>query len=210
MQQKEVFQEMENMKLNEVMKIFKEKKEKVEEKLIKLQDKVYRCGKKDGEWGYYPSDPYIIKNIVNFLSSQPYDSVAYDSTLSFCDLGSGAGILLAVLKDIFPKLTVKGFENERTLIKISKSILPENAIVYKDLMLIKEKDIKEYSILYSWEPMRDDEKLKKFFEVLAKAMNKNQLFIYIGSTYLEKSAFEKTGLTYFLNFHQFGVYKKAQ
>jgi hypothetical protein len=125
--------------------------------------------KNNGEWGYYINGrvaeialllrKYNLKNIV--------------------DLGSGSGILLLLLK--YLGFSVKGIEKEDKLIKISHLLYVETQ--KRDLLELKDTDIKSFDCIYMYEPIRDESLCVKFVEKLEQATHKGQYIFYCQAGY---------------------------
>lgn len=106
---------------------------------------------------------------------------------SIIDLGCGINILLNELKYFLYYLKIKGFENEKSLINISKKIYntnSENIIEKKDIISLTKSDITGYDVLYFWEPLIDRISCEKFVKNLIKQMNVGQIIIYQCSGYI--------------------------
>jgi hypothetical protein len=100
---------------------------------------------------------------------------------SIIDLGCGINILLNELKYFLYYLKIKGFENEKSLINISKKIYntnSENIIEKKDIISLTKSDVTGYDVLYFWEPLIDRISCEKFVNNLLKKMTVGQIIIY--------------------------------
>lgn len=102
---------------------------------------------------------------------------------SFVDLGSGPGLTLATVSLVTHIKNNVGFENEDSLVELAKKM---QFNVYKeDITTLKPEDIKDYQVVYFYEPIHDDEKCKIFIDNLCDIMYKGQLCIFqcAGSSY---------------------------
>lgn len=142
-------------------------------------DNVNYCRKENGEWGYY-------------ISHNPFAIIYYmqqNNLKSIVDLGSGAGILLQILRGY--GFSIKGFEIEDSLIKVATKLLGKNITHKKDILTLTEEDVKDSEVLYFWEPVAEDELAKKFVENLVNILSPTQTVLYYSSgaiaRYLESS-----------------------
>lgn len=124
----------------------------------------YRLKKNNQEFGYYISyDVYDIAVTLNKLKKT-----------KVIDLGCGAGILMQILNTL--GFRTKGFEIEDSLITRARFIT--NNIFKKDITEITTEDIKDYEVLYFWEPIPGDALSRKFVANLEKVMLPGQMIIY--------------------------------
>jgi hypothetical protein len=123
------------------------------------------------EYGYWPCR--YIKELL--------DIIKYFKIDSFCDLGSGMGMLSCIIGSV-AKIPVKGIEKEDVLLKIAertRSQLYNVGVHYRkgDLLKLKREDIEQYRALYFWEPISDTNLCLKFITRLVDIMDDKQIII---------------------------------
>lgn len=136
-----------------------------------LDSNIIYTTKKNGEFGYYVSDPSIAIEISSIMKLMKLYNI--------CDLGSGCGILIDILR-IFD-IMADGFEIEDSLINIEKNIFNNGSTYKKDLLSLSGNDLKKYDCLFFWEPFSDYKLCKRFVKVLERSCSKNQYIFYLRS-----------------------------
>lgn len=152
---------------------------------------------KNGQYKYY--------NNINVLSLIKF--LELNNIKSFLDLGCGAGILFKILNYYNNNLKLKGYEIEDNLIEICNKLNYYGSAVKKDILKLSIDDIKDYQVLYFWEPLYNTDLAKKFVTNLAKIIQPNQIIVYYQSgsigNYLEKNKkIEQLGI-----FYNYKIYK---
>ena len=124
-------------------------------------------GKNKGQYGYYISE--YCGSLVILMKRLKLKSLL--------DLGSGPGLILNPIKRNVPHSRCVGYEIEEELVNIGNSIsyLP---ILRKDILKITKEDIKDFQVIYFWEPLKDEVLAKKFVENLSKIVIPNQIICY--------------------------------
>jgi SAM-dependent methyltransferase len=140
-------------------------------KYNKLEDINFHAkvsGDNRGQWGYFVSrDVYPLLKLLERYNIS-----------SLCDLGSGVGIFLRALRDFaWFNLNVTGFEIEPLFVEIANDYFDVRTLK-KNILLLKQEEIKEFEVLYIYEPFTSDEVRDNFFDNLLNIMVKGQLFFY--------------------------------
>ena len=133
-------------------------------KILDPNFEVIYTGKKNGQWGYYPSK--MAPNVAILMRKYGLHSIV--------DLGSGAGLFLLTMKHL--GYETKGIEIEESLVKLSHSL--GISTQQKDILKLTKPDIKKFGCIYFWEPLRETALCEKFVENLAKVVTKGQYIIY--------------------------------
>ena len=120
----------------------------------------------DGEQFGYVLNPYV--GILYVLLKRLGKN-------SLIDLGSGAGLLLAILNAYDKELKLAGIEIEEELLVISDK-LHVNAY-NKDLLYLQAADIRDYEVVYFWEPFHNSDPGIKFANNLIDCMYPGQILI---------------------------------
>lgn len=146
-------------------------------------------GDNKGQWGYIQSRG--IGELIFLLNKLKIDSII--------DLGSGAGILLSIIKAFNPTIKTRGFEIEEELVNHSR-ISYGSPIYQKDILKITASDIRDHKALYFYEPLCDRDLCQKFVENLEQIVT-DQYLIYKPAgaiaEFLHKSkVFEHVGRQY--------------
>lgn len=130
-------------------------------------DYTVKTGKNKGQYGYYVSK-YCGCLAVLMKRLQ---------LTSLLDLGSGPGLILNPIKRNIPNSKCVGYEIENDLVNIGNCIsrLP---ILKKDILKITQEDIKDFQVIYFWEPLRDQQLAKRFVKNLSKIVVPNQVICY--------------------------------
>lgn len=141
------------------------------------------AGKEANEYGYI-----INSNLIHLC-----ETIKKLQIKSLMDLGCGMGILMKGILDVFPGLKIGGIDNEVLLIKVAESITQRHTKInfeVGDLTDMKDLGIDKYEALYFYEPIINEEQIKKFVSELEKYTVKGQYLIYISAgrirMYLEK------------------------
>jgi 2-polyprenyl-3-methyl-5-hydroxy-6-metoxy-1,4-benzoquinol methylase len=155
---------------------------------------------KNGQYKYY-NNPYVL-NLIKFLK--------LNNIKSFLDLGCGAGILFRILHIFNYELKLKGYEIEDNLIEICNRLNHTKPAVKKDILKLTIDDIKDYQVLYFWEPLCDRKLAEKFVTNLAKILQPNQIIVYyqsgsIGDFLVENKKIESMG-----NFYNYKIFRLKQ
>lgn len=132
------------------------------------------AGKESKEYGY----------IINSNLAHLCETVKKLQIKSLMDLGCGMGILMKGILDVFPGLKIGGIDNEVLLTKIAESITQchtKTSFEVGDLTDMKDLGIDKYEALYFYEPIINEEQVKKFVSELEKYTVKGQYLIYICS-----------------------------
>lgn len=124
----------------------------------------YRRKENNQEFGYYLT--YNVYDLAVTLNKLKKERVI--------DLGCGVGILMQVLNTL--GFRTKGFEIEDCLITRAGYIT--NNVHKKDITEITTEDIKDYEVLYFWEPIPGEALSRKFVENLEKVMLPGQMIVY--------------------------------
>lgn len=131
-------------------------------------DPVYQTkrGEREGEYGYYMSgfirDLYVIMNRLKLTK--------------LLDLGSGPMIGLMPLHN--RGIICKGFEIEDNFINLANRLLYYNSCVKKDILKITKSDIKDYEVIFFYEPFCSKKLSKQFIQNLSKIVSKEQIIVY--------------------------------
>jgi 2-polyprenyl-3-methyl-5-hydroxy-6-metoxy-1,4-benzoquinol methylase len=124
------------------------------------------------EFGYWPTR--YIKELL--------DVIKHFKIHSFCDLGSGMGLLSMLIASI-AKIPVKGIEIEDCLLEIAERTQASGfycaPLIYQkgNLLELKREQIKDYHALYFWEPINNSDLCLKFITNLVNIMDNKQIII---------------------------------
>ena len=129
-----------------------------------------REGKNKGQFGYYFNSHLI--DLLLFMWEYNLKSIV--------DLGAGVGHLIMILYEF--GFSVGGYEIEKDLIlegiKIHQSHILENCLKEKDILILTKIDLRQFEVIYFWEPFSDERLVKKFVDNLISRMKKNQYIAY--------------------------------
>lgn len=166
-----------------------------DEQKKELQNKLYRAKAthndvRPTEYGYYVSH-----HAVPIIS----EAVARLNVKSVIDLGIGMGFSMIVLHRMFPRLAIGGIDNEPLFLHILKRMTDAFLLKQKDLLTLNVHDIKDYDLIFSWEPFYDHDLSAQFARRLISRMKTGQILIYHsasgGSRSIIDQAVEKRILT---------------
>ena len=93
---------------------------------------------------------------------------------SICDLGCGAAFALKAMQVVDSYIDFYGYDNEPALINLSG----QNSCKVKDIIKLERSDIDENSLLYFWEPIKNNEMCKQFVNNLANIAYKGQIIMF--------------------------------
>lgn len=138
-------------------------------KTTDLKQIVYTTkGKNGDEWGYYVS--HNIGRLAVVLKKNKIKSLV--------DLGCGAGVLLRVLSMYVPYISLRGIDNEESLVSYCNRFMNHSA-KKGNILSLKREDIEHYQVIYFYEPLRSEKLAQQFVENLSKIVTKGQHIIYI-------------------------------
>jgi 2-polyprenyl-3-methyl-5-hydroxy-6-metoxy-1,4-benzoquinol methylase len=130
-------------------------------------------GNNQGQFGYYFNSG--IAGLIVFMLANEFSSVV--------DLGCGPGDTLQILEKY--GMRVKGFEIEPDFIRMSEQVYPSmTCIEQKDICKLDKVDIRDYQVIYFWEPISDYLQCKKFVSNLVEIMNSNQIIFMKPNGYI--------------------------
>ena len=155
---------------------------------------------KNGQYKYY-NNTYVL-NLIKFIK--------LNNIKSFLDLGCGAGILLKILHIFNYELKLKGYEIEDNLIEICNRLNYTKPAVKRDILKLTIDDIKDYQVLYFWEPLYDRKLAKKFVTNLAKILQPNQIIVYYQSGSIGDFLIQSKKIEYMGNFYNYKIFRLKQ
>ena len=133
-------------------------------------------GKGNGEWGY----------IINFHFGEVAAYMLENDFKTIIDLGAGVGHGIEILNLI--GLEARGYENEDELIMENAKFFGKKltllggdeslTIRKKDIMSLTTNDIKEFEVIYFWQPFKDEILLNKFLINLFEIISPNQTILF--------------------------------
>lgn len=132
----------------------------------------YQRKNEEKEFGYYISYSFGLLYIL-MMRLKIY---------SLFDIGSGPGLGLKAIDWYHDKksqpcrITLKGCDNELSFYAQGNNLSLN--IVLKDMTILTKEDIKNYKILYFYEPLIDRTLCNAFAENLSKIVNKKQIIVY--------------------------------
>jgi trans-aconitate methyltransferase len=97
---------------------------------------------------------------------------------SFIDLGCGAGVLLKILTMFIPDISVKGVDNEETLVQYCNKFMAFGT-KKRNILSLKREDIESYQVIYFYEPFTSRSMAQRFVENLSKIVTEGQYIIYM-------------------------------
>ena len=155
---------------------------------------------KNGQYKYY-NNSYVL-NLIKFLE--------INNINSFLDLGCGAGILLRMVNLYNINLKLKGYEIEDNLISICNKLNYKEPAIKKDILKLKVDDIKDYQVLYFWEPLYNKDLAKKFVTNLAKIIQPNQIIVYYQSGSISDYLIQNKKIEFLGNFYNYKIFRLKQ
>jgi hypothetical protein len=142
---------------------------------INHDGKLYK-NKNNGEWGY----------CINLDFGEVATYMLENNLKTIIDLGAGIGHGIEILNTM--GLQAKGYEIKDSLIKENAhffgkklTMLGANeslTIEKKDIMNLTKNDIKDFEVIYLWQPFKDKILLNKFFINLFKIISLNQIILF--------------------------------
>lgn len=144
-------------------------------------------GENGEEYGFYLLDR--ISSLVEVL-----DALKIKSML---DLGSGPGLLLAFLEDMFDYMKFYGYEIEEPFVEDARKVFNLD-VTKKNILTLKKKDVSFSESIYFYEPFTpygNTTKPQEFVLNLSKILTPGQYIIYanagaIGNYLLPEHGFE--------------------
>ena len=122
--------------------------------------------KSNGQWGYY-INPHF-DQVVEYLNEKNLKKVI--------DLGAGEGHVIELLNDM--GFQAKGYEIEDELIEQYHQKFNKDNIIKKDIMFLTTDDIKDFEVIYFYDPFRDLELKKNFLIYITNIVIPDQTIIY--------------------------------
>lgn len=119
----------------------------------------------DSAYGYYINENFGA--VVDYMIKKKKSSLV--------DLGAGAGHCLLLLHGM--GYTVKGYEDDRMLIETHIKLRGNN-IEQKDIWNLTVEDIKDYQVIYFYQPFKSTVKMKKFIKLVLELKQKKQVVLY--------------------------------
>jgi len=119
-------------------------------------------------WGNYPIKyPYL----------RPLYTI-FKSGFKFLDLGSGAGQVLKFASNIGYEVT--GVEFDKKLVSLHSST------IFKDIREIDFSFYKDFDVIYSYKPIKNDDEFKLYLETVASSM-KLSSYLLIPDTIMDSN-----------------------
>ena len=138
-----------------------------QDKFVKL---MYRTKPKREEFGYYYNQ--------QALSALSY-AITHHKVNSIIDLGCGIPLIGVALTTLYSKLRFVGIENEKLLSSIIPNGMSYVHTIHDDLRNLSEKMIKNYDLIYTYEPFADPRLQREYTRKLIDFMRPNQLLLYM-------------------------------
>lgn len=140
---------------------------------VRYKNIIYQVKTNKQEYGYYMNENlFPVFEIFNSLNCK-----------SLLDLGSGPGLMLKALKQVFNDCNFVGYDNEKIFVEDSKKLFYTN-VQQKNILTLKKEDVNDFEVLYFYEPFCTPYNLKnikceKFIKNLSKIMYVGQYIIYM-------------------------------
>lgn len=147
--------------------------------------------KDNGEWGYVINNKF--GDVVDYMLENDFTKIV--------DLGSGVGHGIELLHRM--GFYARGYENEDILIQENNIVFGKklhSLIQNKNVMTLTTSDIKDFEVLYCWDPFKDEKLKKKFMHNLIDIMLPGQVI-------LNKSV-KELGLKEFTSYRSLNVFMK--
>ena len=122
--------------------------------------------KGNGQWGY----------VINMGFGAVLTYMMENNLKSLIDLGAGVGYSVEVSNDMGFK--AKGYEIEDKFIEEHNNIFNNNNIIKKDIMTLKTQDIKDFAVIYIYQPFRDRTLMREFLNNLINILVSDQIILY--------------------------------
>jgi len=130
--------------------------------------------KGNGQWGYYLN--VDIEKVIDYLNKNNLKTVV--------DLGAGEGHIVELLNEM--GFQAKGYEIEDVLIENYNKEFGKGNVTKKDIMYLTVEDIKEFEVIYFYQPFKDIGLMDNFLTNLKNVMT-NQTYIFQSDGYRKRN-----------------------
>lgn len=120
-------------------------------------------------YNYWLTEPDKLENIVKFISMNTNKK----DEIKFLDLGSGPGLIFEMMPKNFKCF---GYELNKRLANLGRAMGLNIRI--KNILELHRNDIKDYDVIYMFEPLIDKQDREYFARSLSKIVSDNQIVIY--------------------------------